>query len=533
MTRIKNVDLESFSAKDDRELFSIAIKYLKDNPDTCLRVPPRTYCITTEKARAAQRSVMNGDLTADPQSIMFRPEYDYDIGIDIRNLRSCKIEADGAVLLIDGFMEPLCVAECEDVTVSGFTVLHKRKPYSRGKVISAKSASDGTYRSLIELDADCPITKGTPLSLRVLYYDSDEERPLLTEFKGFEFIDEHHIYSTDSSAEPIREGFDYYTCHTYHSRPAVMIENSKNVLLENITVHNNCGMGFLGHRSENVTLRSCVVTPVTGDRMSTNTDASHFTCMKGELNLFDCIFEYHGDDFSNIHGYYQKIHTVLSENECIASDCTPTGIHAQVLDYPDKGDEMELTDLSTLGVIDTYTVTKCTPHYEGKWQIKLTLDRPLPKDCIGLALMNVTRLPRVHISGCSSLDHYARSLVIKARSALIENCYFRNVRETAITAYAEPYWGEGASPANVTVRGCRFENCGWARGPVSAFLASVPVHKNAANAVKNVTFENNFVTTDCPHAARFVNVDGIIARDNACKCTDTPILFEECTDIIE
>jgi hypothetical protein len=107
------------------------------------------------------------------------------------------------------------------------------------------------------------------------------------------------------------------------------------------------------------------------------------------------------------------------------------------------------------------------------------------------------------------------------------------VRETAITAYAEPYWGEGATPANVTVRGCRFENCGWARGPVSAFLASVPVHKNAANAVKNVTFENNFVTTDCPHAARFVNVDGVIARDNACKCTDTPILFEECTDIIE
>jgi len=528
---MKNISLNDFFASDDRALFAKALDYLRENSGTCLTVPARVYELTTDKAKKAQNSVMAGEFTADPQSVMFSPEYDYDIGIDISGLKDCRIEAEGATLLIDGFMEPICIRECDDVTVLGFTILHKRKPYSKGHVLAAKQLSDGSYKSLIEFDPDCPVTENTPFSLRVLYYDAICEEPVLSDFKNFEFIDEYHILSYDRSDTPIKKGLEYYSCHTYHSRPAVMTENSKDIIIENITVHNNCGMGFLGHRCENLTLRGCRVTPVDGDRMSTNTDASHFTSIKGELNLFDCIFEYHGDDFSNIHGYYQKIREVICENECLVSDCTPTGIHAQVIDYPDVGDKMELTDLSTLKVLDTYTVTESVPMYEKKWQTRLCLDHSLPENAEGLCLMNITRLPRVHVSGCSSLDHYARSLIIKSRDVLIENCYFRNVRETAITAYAEPYWGEGASPANVTVRGCRFENCGFARGTVSAVFAAVPVHRNAANAVHSITVENNYISTDCPHAMRFVNVDGVTVNDNICKCTGEAVLFEECNNI--
>lgn len=528
---MKNVSLNEFFANDDRELFAKAFEYLKENPGTCLLVPPRIYEISTPLSREAQKNVMDGSFTDDPQSVMFTPEYRYDIGLDMRGLKNCRIEAPGAILLIDGFMEPICVGESEDVYVSGFSILHKRKPYSKGKVLATKKLEDGSFKSLIEFDDDCPVTPDSPFSLRVLYYDDINEESLISDFKGVEFIDEHHVLSYDASTTDIKKGFEYYTCHTYHSRPAVMIEYSKNVILENIIVHNNCGMGFLGHRCENLTLRSCSVTPVDGDHMSTNTDSSHFTSIKGELNLFDCIFEYQGDDFSNIHGYYQKIRQVLSETECLVSDCTPTGIHAQVIDYPDVGDKMELTDLSTLKVIDTYTITECVPSYEGKWQVKLTLDHSLPEDAEGLCLMDITRIPKVHISGCSSLDHYARSLVIKSRDVLIENCYFRNVRETAITAYAEPFWGEGASPANITVRGCRFENCGYARGPVSAILACVPVHKNAETSIRSVTVENNYISTSCPHAMRFINVDDITVKGNTCKCTDEPVLFEKCNNI--
>lgn len=528
---MKHISLNDFTAIDDRELFEKAIDYMRNHPDTCLSVPSRTYYISTPLAKTAQKSVMTGGFTSDPQSIMFQPDYKYDVGIDIKGLTNCTIQADGAVLLIDGFMEPVCIFDCDNVFVSGFSISHQRKPYSRGMVKETTRLPDGTYRSLIEFDTDCPVTDKTPFSLRVLYYDKENESPLLTEFKSFEFIDKYHIYSYDSSLEEIKVGLEYYTCHTYHSRPAVMLENSKNITVSNFTVHNNCGMGFLGHRCENITLKNCSVTPIEGDRMSTNTDASHFTSIKGELNLFDCIFEYHGDDFSNIHGYYQKILEKVDDLTYLVSDRTPTGIHAQVIEYPDIGDTMELTDLSTLKVIDSYKVTECEPLYEGKWQVKIKLDRPLPENFSDYDLMNVTRLPKVHISGCSSLEHYARSLVIKSRDVLIENCYFRNVRETAITAYAEPFWGEGASPANITVKGCRFEGCGWARGPVSAVLASVPVHNNPFNAIKNITVENNYVECNTPHAMRFVNVDNVTVNGNICKCTGEAILFEDCNNV--
>ena len=148
---MNTITLNDFFADCDRELFQKAIDHLKENPGTCLKVPPRTYEISTKKARDAQAGVMNGNFTDDPQSIMFRPEYDYDIGLDFKGLTDCTVDAEGATLLIDGFMEPVCVRACEGVTVSGFTILHKRKPYSKGTVVSAEALSAGTYRSLIEL----------------------------------------------------------------------------------------------------------------------------------------------------------------------------------------------------------------------------------------------------------------------------------------------------------------------------------------------------------------------------------------------
>lgn len=529
---MKTVNLSDFCGADDRELFALAIDHLRANPDTVLQVEPKVYNITTTNAQNAQRSVMNGDFTSNPQDVMFKPEYDYDIGLDFRGLSRCRIEAEGAVLLIDGFMEPVCIAESEDICVKGFTILHKRKPYSRGMVEDVEDMGGGLYKSLIAFDEDCPITENAPYSLRVLYYDGENEEPLLSDFDHLDYIDSYHAYSYDRFSAPPAKGMLYYTCHTYHSRPAVMIENSKNVTVCDLTVHNNCGMGFLGHRSENVTLDSCRVTPVSGDHVSTNTDASHFTSIKGELNLFNCIFEYHGDDFSNIHGYFQKILKRIGDATYLISDRTPTGIHAQVIDYPDVGDTMELCDLSTLTPLGHYTVTECKPLYEGKWQTLITLDRPLPENFEKLDLMDVTRIPKVCVRACSSLDHYARSLVIKARGVLVEDCYFRGVRETAITCYAEPFWGEGASPEDITIRSCRFENCCWIKDAPSAILASVPVHKNAYNAVKNVRIENNYIVTDnCTNAMRFCNVDGLYISGNTCICKGEPVLIESCTNV--
>lgn len=524
---MKKVYLSSFFGECDREVFALAIDYLRKNPDTVLSVEPRVYNITTDRAREAQNKVMTGEYTSYPQDIMFSPDYVYDIGIDLSAIRDCKIEAEGAVLLIDGFMEPLCVAESENVEVSGFTILHKRKPYSKGRVVSAE-LSDGVYKSLIEFDNDCPVCEKSPFSLRVLYYDTENEEPLLSDFQRVEFTDTHHITSYDKSRKEIKAGMEYYTCHTYHSRPAVMIENSKNITLENITVNNNCGMGFLGHRCENLTLKGCKVTPVDGDRMSTNTDSSHFTCCKGELKLFDCIFEYQGDDFTNIHGYYQKIHSNIADNAYLISDLTPTGIHAQVIDYPDVGDTMELCNIKNLEPLGKYRVLESYPMYKGEWYVKIVLDHPLPDEWESLRLANVTRIPKVHISGCASLDHYARGIVLKARGALIENCYFRNVRETAITAYAEPFWGEGPSPSDIVIRGCRFEDCGWIGSQVSAILTSVPVHGEAYNAVKNVRVEDNIIKTDRPYSMRFVNADSVTVKNNRC---DTETVFEKCSDV--
>ena len=69
----QTVSLMDFYGHDDISRFADAMSYLRAHPYTTLIVPPGTYTLTTERARAAQKAVMNGEYTENPQDVMFKP----------------------------------------------------------------------------------------------------------------------------------------------------------------------------------------------------------------------------------------------------------------------------------------------------------------------------------------------------------------------------------------------------------------------------------------------------------------------------
>ena len=522
--------LDEFSGENDTARFAAAMKFLRRNPGTELFVPPGTYILTSELAKKARDGVMSGDFGKNPQKVMFNPKYRYTRGIDFSGQKGTRFSAFGVTLMVDGFMEPVSVVGCEDVEISGFAIDHVRKPFSRGRVAAVRNC--GKARVLtVELDEACPVERGTPLGLRHLLIDEETDRAVKISVKNTEFLSPRKLEATVETECEIPPKALFYVWHTYHSRPAILIENSKNVRLTDVTIHSQPGMGVVGNRCEDVTLRRLRVVPSGGDHVSTNTDATHFTSAKGFLRYEDCVFLRQGDDFANVHAYYQAVVGREGEKTYLIQEKTPDGTHAQTLDYPDVGDTLELVSRETLETLGTYEVKACRPDEDG-WLARVELDRPLPENTGGLMLSDVTRLPELEIRRCRAESHFARGALIKTRSAVVEGCTFKNIMGPAVVAAAESWWWEGVCPANVTVRGNLIENCGEFFGEASGVVVKADAARATGQSIFNIVIKDNVINApNCRHGIFVRNASGVHIENNRIICSGEPVAAENCTGV--
>lgn len=526
---------ESLGMERDAARFAAAMKYCREHDGSTLLIPPGTYTITTPLARETMRKVMAGEYGSNPQRSLFNPRFVYARGISFAGQRGTTVIGYGATLMVDGFMEPVSIRECEDVTLEGITIDHARKPYSKGVAISAEKRDDGAFDVVVRLDEDCPVQENTPLRLRHVLYSRYTNQYFIPPSREICFVDSRTlrlVTTTDKVAETGESfvGMEYYTLHSFHSRPAILIEYAKNTRLLNVTIHSQPGMGVVGNRSENIFIRGLSVVPSAGNHFSTNTDATHFTSIKGLLRMEYCSFEGQGDDFINVHNYY---HTIIPVDPCVCWMRTDAvdGTHAQSLDYPDEGDLLELTERESLEVKEIYTVLKCEPDFEG-YRAKVTLDKPLPDDSERYLLADVTRLPRLEVVGCHARNHFARSILVKTRDVLLEGNEFIDVFGPAVVVAAEAWWSEGVCAADVVVRRNRVINTRQPWGEAGGVVVKADCDKPNAQTIRNIVIEDNLI--DCPRAEHGIfvrNVEGLTIRRNKIVSKGEGERIENCSRV--
>lgn len=529
----KTIHLTDFCGKDDSEIFANAISFMKNNPGTTLVVEPRVYNITSELARNAQEKVMDGAYGEDPMVVMFKPDYRFTRGIHFDGLKDCKIEAYGATVMVDGFMEPISITNCENTVVCGFAIDHKRKPYSKATVTQVEDVPNSSEKKLyLEFDEAHPIKQNTPARLRYVLFNPATNALAWEDYideELYTYIDERHIILIKDDGR-FDVGSEFYTVHTYHSRPAILIEYSCNITLQDISIHSQPGMGIVGNRSENITLNSVNIVPSDGHKISTNTDATHFTSIKGKLIIENCRFVGCGDDFTNVHGYYQKIIERVWPRICYIQEKTPDGTHAQTLDYPDVGDILELSDFRTLKTIDSFKVVD-VESLPNEWKCKVTLDHDLPDNTKNTVMCDVTRLPEVEIRGCYAANHYARGAMIKTRCAIIEQNVFCNIDSTAIVVASEASWYEGANPQNIVIRNnviTEDRSC----DKVAGISVRIKCDDPKGYPIKNVSISNNVIHAPrCDHAIELKNIDGVFLSGNKCTVQNDAVIIKNCTNI--
>ncbi|MBR6917049.1 MAG: right-handed parallel beta-helix repeat-containing protein, partial [Clostridia bacterium] len=384
------IDLNDFRGDDDRARIAAALLEAKKEPGTKLVIAPGVYRITTERSREIRECVMSGEYGECPEPVMFSPDFPYDRGIDLSGHKGTVIDAVGAKLIVDGFMEDISIRDCEGVTVRGFEIDNAVKPYTKALVLSV-DGSRAAVRFSKEITARAPI-------VRTAVYSNKYSRfiPEICDVDKLVSADgKDGVISLKGDVGEVKAGDEIYLCHTFHFRPSVLIENASNIRVEDVTVHSHAGMGLTAFHAENVTLDRFRVVPSKGERFSTNTDATHFTSCSGYLKITNCEFEGQGDDGINVHTYYYTP-AEHSGRRAKLKIMSPTWTHTQKMDSPFVGDTAELTDKMTLDPKDEYKVIS-VERDDADRSCTVTLDRDLPGDMSPYLLADPDRTPRLEV----------------------------------------------------------------------------------------------------------------------------------------
>lgn len=436
------------------ERFAAASQWLREHPNGTLRIAPGIYNVTGEKESRLYRDIINGVYGNNPQPYTLNPDFEYTRLLDLDGTVGATIEADGVLLMLDGFFETVSVRNCTDVVIRGLTVDYLRKPYTKGIITECNTSGETGYIK-VRYCEDLPEEHSCP---RRAVYDFDTCRLMYNPYDirsrkktaPYEFV-----YEVNGLSDAFT-GREIYAKHFFHSRPVILIQNADGVRLENITIHTSHGMGITAQNSSNIDIEHLSVVPSRGDHLSTTTDATHFVSCRGYLRMHGCNFDGHGDDAVNVHNYYHTV-TPLGNRQyrlhCMATD----GTHTASPDVPRVGDMMSASYKGSLEEGGSYRVIESAA--EDWFNVTVTLDREISEETDKIYLSNSSACPDFTFSDCRVRNHFARSVLIKTRKASVEGCIFEKSSMTPIVVSAEEGWGEGTSSSDILIKNNVFINC--------------------------------------------------------------------------
>lgn len=505
---MSKINLHEFREKSFAGKLRAAGDFLREHPGSTLIIDPGEYVLTTDRARAAQESVMNGEYGAIPQLVMFCPDYVYDRGLDLDGVKGCRIEAYGVKIIVDGFMEPVSIRNCKNIEILGLTVDHKRKPYSRGTVVKAERG-----KLTVRFGDQFPINEKMP-HMRACLCDKDFTRLDKLVELHMESVSDNEAVFTAEGAPCDAAGREIYVWHTFHSRPAFLIEYAEKVHLKDVTVNSHPGMGVTAHHSKDIFFERLRVVPASGERMSTNTDATHIASCRGKVKYDGCLFVGMGDDALNVHTYYHDI--LRADGNNIVTKASPwDGTHTQVPDLFEKGDTLIKVNAATLAVADTF---KAVSVEASDGENRVELDHPVG-ETEGYLMADKDALPDLTVVNCTMKDHLARAALIKCPRARMENCTVERTFDHGVKIAAEASWKEGIGTDDVTVKGCRFIGCDHRTNYCGGIYMYSECAERTENIHGKITVENCHI--ECPEAKfamKLENVDEIIESGNTLIC---------------
>lgn len=294
--------------------------------------------------------------------------------------------------------------------------------------------------------------------------------------------------------------------------PAIHLQESLDLRLQDIGIYAAAGMGIIGERCESVDLLRVTVEPTPGkDRIiSTTADATHFVNCRGLVRIEDCRFEACLDDGLNIHGNYATCRAKVAGGDGILAEI----VHVQQLGFRFAGaeDSLAFIDPTTLlPVGDPVRVDSVIRINDGLVQIWMS--GSLPDQVEGLGLENLSWQADLIFRRDTVRRNWARGVLFKtAGRVLIEDNYL-SPSMSALRNWGEMnFFNESGRTEDVLIR----------RNTI------IDVARVANGQPAIVIFPQNSFSPDAPLPGYYNR--NIRIEDNLIFTFDRPILYAQSTD---
>lgn len=509
--------LDVYSMDGDATLaFHRALDDCRAKGASALVIPEGTYEVYPEYAYERYQYVSNND--ASLKHIL----------LDLEGMKHFELRGEQAHILLHGFMSPISVTHCEDITIGGLSIDYARTFHNEGTVV-------GVGENTIDLHFSeayphyfseghlyfCDTLGNEYPSHHMLEFDAVRHEP------AWRALD----YWLDSSMPAEDLGDDVYrlTCKNVKATvgntmvmgaakrycPGIVLDHSAGVRLHDINIYHCGGMGVIGQFSKDIELDHIRVVPSPGtDRMvSITADATHFVLCDGYLRILNCEFFNQIDDATNIHGIYCTIARVLPSGQLLVEFSNDAQHNLDVLE---AGAEAEIVQQGSLIIRTECRVTAVDKL--NSTQSIVTVEGDLSAVSAG-NLIARKQYPEVLIKGCRLGNNRARGFLLGSRAGMvIEDCWFHTSGASLLFEGDGNFWYEQAGPRNVIIRNNTFDRCmygawtwGWA--PIASNAGPRSDRRESAYN-RNILIEGNHFILNDPRIIDVYSVDSLVMRDN-------------------
>lgn len=451
------------------------------------------------------------------------------IALHLKGLKNITIDGGGSTLLMDGEMTSFIIDSCRNITLRNFCLDFVAPTQTELEVVEqgknhllAKVHPTSHYQ--IENGKLTWYGNGWSFSGGIAQaYDREKDTTwrMWSPMDGLQNTTEVQpglLWMNYRQKPDTPQGTVFQMRDAIRDEVCGLIQNSRDVRLENIRIYYAGNFGIVSQYSENLTFDDVSFEPEPGSGR-TNAGFADFLQVsgcKGKVLIQNSRFTGAHDDPINIHGTHLQVMEYLSDTKVKLGFMHHQSFGFQAF-FP--GDEVAFVHSNTLLPLVEAKVKKVTRVDD--WHVIIELDRSLPatvKSAEQVAVENLTWTPEVVIRN----NYFSRIptrgiLVTTRRKVVIENnTFFRMQMSAILIANDARSWFESGPVTDVTIRSNQFIECG---EPVINIAPENNVYAGAVH--RNITIANNHFLLRGEIAVNARSTEGLTVTNNLIAMPDT------------
>lgn len=312
--------------------------------------------------------------------------------------------------------------------------------------------------------------------------------------------------------------------------PGVVISDSSDVTLKEVTMHYADGMGLICQSTKDITLKNFKVVPnkAKGRVFSTQADATHFSGCWGKIESNDGLYQGMMDDAINVHGTYLRVQKRIDEKTL---ECAYMHPQAYGFSWGTPGEAVIFIQSRTMTMLnETKNVLESItpvdqPSITGAKIFRLTFKQPLPEvvdpTVTPMGIENLSRTPAVDFVGNIVKDNRARGALFSTpEKVYCANNVFDHISGSGILLCGDCNgWYETGACTDVVIEKNTFVNVltspfQFTEAAISICPEIPEIKEDSAYLHRNITIQDNvFATFDAP-LVYAKSVDGLVIKDN-------------------